>query len=143
MRTALFSALAVALLSPVSLQADEKAELAKLKGLYKAVSLKSGGKDAPPAVQKAKLEVKGDQFIIISEFMGTERKSAMTAKLDDSKSPRQVDLGRNGKTRYQGIYKLDGKKLTICYDRSGKTRPTKFESPADSQIMLLVFEKTK
>lgn len=144
MRIALSLALAVTFFAPSAASADQKSELAKLKGTYKTVSVKRGGMDAPAKVLKSKLQIEGDQFTIITKKDdGTERKSAITATIDDSKSPKNVDLGKDGKTRYEGIYKLDGKKLTLCYDRAGTGRPAKFESPAGSRTMLMVFEKEK
>ena len=145
MRFQLYSALAVAFFLPMAASADEKVELGKLRGEYKVVSIQRGGKNAPDSVLKSQLRIEGNRLTIVSTLDGAERKSVITAAIDDSKTPKQIDLSKEGTKRYLGIYKFDGKLLTICYDRVGKdaTRPEKFESPADSTVILMVFEKTK
>ena len=143
MKSLLLAAVGVIVLLPTQTRADEKAALAKLKGEYKAVTIQRGGKDAPAPVLKSKLVIEGNKFSIVSMFNGMERKSTLIGKIDDSKKPMHLDLSKDGKGRYTGIYKLDGKKLSICYNKTGEGRPTKFASPADSTTMLLIFEKEK
>jgi uncharacterized protein (TIGR03067 family) len=44
----------------------------------------------------------------------------------------------------KGILRLDGDRLTLCYDNSGRTRPTKFESPEGrDEIVLSKLKRTK
>ena len=44
----------------------------------------------------------------------------------------------------KGIYKFDGDRLTLCYDNSGKTRPSEFTSPdGEEQIVLTVLVRKK
>ncbi len=63
-----------------------------------------------------------------------------TYKIDESENPKTISLvvtkgDAKGKTML-GIYKLDKRSLEICFDLSGKTRPTKFESKPDTQSFL-------
>src|SRR5262245_44251365 len=60
----------------------------------------------------------------------TEGTDKGTIKLDPKAKPAAIDVvgteGVNKGKTFLGIYKLEGGKLTICYDLSGKGRPTKF-----------------
>ena len=47
-----------------------------------------------------------------------------------------------GKT-IPAIYELKGDGLTICYDMELKAKPAKFESPADSQVLLVPYKREK
>jgi uncharacterized protein (TIGR03067 family) len=141
MRITALLTLTIAMLAPSISQADEKSELKKLQGKYDIVTLKSGGKSAPPEVLKSKMHIENNQLIIVRIADGKEKKSPITAKLDDTKSPKHITLIRNGTPRYEGIYKLEKGKLTICYNRTGKGRPTKFESTEDTKTMLMVLKR--
>lgn len=44
----------------------------------------------------------------------------------------------------KGIYKIESDRLWICYDNSGKTRPTEFKSPdGEEQIVLSVLVRKR
>lgn len=67
-------------------------------------------------------------------------------KTDPKKSPAEIDIdlpdtGRKAPAM-AGIYRLDGDTLTLCVSRGG-TRPTKFESPAGSDVTLMTFKRAK
>ena len=68
-----------------------------------------------------------------------------SCKLNATTSPKSIDIegftGKNNeKTKtYKGIYKLEGKTLTICYCEQGNKRPSNFES--DGANNLFVCEK--
>jgi uncharacterized protein (TIGR03067 family) len=61
-----------------------------------------------------------------------------------ARMPRQFDFEYSigGETSMnQGIFKIEGRRLTICYDNTGKSRPTEFASPKGSkQLVLSVLE---
>ena len=70
-------------------------------------------------------------------------------KADHAKDPIAVDLeilepeGLKG-AKALGIVKLDGEKLTLCYNPAmGGARPTKFESTKDNGFYMFVHEKAK
>lgn len=143
MRLLPFLIIASAILAPATSQADEKAELKKLKGDYKIVKMSRAGKDAPAEALNAKLNIDGSVFTMIAPAKDKDRKSPRDAKLDDSKTPKHITLTNEGKPFLEGIYKLEGKKLTLCFNKTGDGRPTKFESKEGSSWMVMIFEKTK
>lgn len=135
---------AIAFLLPSPARGDDKADLAKIQGHWKTLSAKRGGKEAPPAILNSKLNVKKNTFTLISTRNGKDRQEPIDVKLDSSKSPRQIDLlKKDGTVSSHGIYKVEGKKLTLCFARVKDPRPKKFESKEGSRIYLMVFERAK
>jgi uncharacterized protein (TIGR03067 family) len=68
-----------------------------------------------------------------------------TYKIDESDNPKTITFvvtkGDNkGKTTL-GIYEVEKKSLRICFDASGKTRPTKFESKPNTQSFLASYHR--
>jgi len=136
--------LAIAVLLPSVARGDDKADLASLQGDWKTVSAKRAGKDAPPAILESKLNVAKNTLTLISVRNGKERKEPINMKLDSSKSPKQIDLvDKEGKAKNIGIYKIEGKKFTLCFTRASEPRPTQFASKEGSKTFLMVFERAK
>ena len=68
-----------------------------------------------------------------------------TYKIGESDNPKTISFvvtkgETKGKTML-GIYELDKGSLRICFDVSGKTRPTKFESKPDTQSFLASYHR--
>ena len=68
-----------------------------------------------------------------------------TYKIGESDNPKTITFvvtkGDNkGKTTL-GIYEFNKGSLRICFDASGKTRPTKFESKPDTQSFLASYHR--
>lgn len=65
---------------------------------------------------------------------------------DPKKSPAEIDLTESrqgGKDMViRGIYKIDGETLTLCMSPLAE-RPTRFESPAGAQTILMTFKRMK
>jgi hypothetical protein len=54
-----------------------------------------------------------------------------------------VEEGRKGQVD-EAVYKVEGETLTIClYQGMGKRRPTSFETPKDSDTILVVFKRVR
>jgi uncharacterized protein (TIGR03067 family) len=76
---------------------------------------------------------------------GKERDEHGTYTIDAKKSPAEIDLTPpKEEGKHLGIFKIDGDTLTVCLgDKGGTERPTKFESPDGSKIMLLTLKRAK
>ena len=62
-------------------------------------------------------------------------------KIDPTKKPAEFDwISVEGKQPVPGICKVEEDTLVLCVDEAG-TRPTKFESPAGSQVTLWTFKR--
>ena len=141
MKSLLLGMIAAVILLPAVSQADDK-EFAKLKGSYKMVSARAAGRDAPAEFLKTKLVVDGDKFSLVGTKGGKERKETNTVKVDIKKSPKTIDfLKKDGSVQMRGIYKLEGKKLSLVFTGPKGERPSKFEAEAGSRNFMLVFEK--
>ena len=82
----------------------------------------------------------------------TTTKAKITPKLtraftiDDKNKPAAIDMKLSGlaaSTTYTGIVKIEGDTMTLCYSRNGDERPTKFESPEGSTVVLIVLKRVK
>ena len=76
---------------------------------------------------------------------GKERDEHGTYKLDAKKKPAEIDITPPKEDgTHLGIFKIDGDTLTICMsDKGASERPTKFESPEGSKVMLLTLKRAK
>jgi uncharacterized protein (TIGR03067 family) len=88
-----------------------------------------GGKPFPDEVRKSiKLILKGDRDTVT---VGKNRDQG-TVKLDPSAKPKAMDItGTGGPNKGKTIpatYELDGDSPKVCYDLSGKSRPTEFKT---------------
>ncbi len=52
-------------------------------------------------------------------------------------------MGPNKGKTFLAIYKLDGDKLVICYDLTGKARPKEFKTEPKSMLFLVTYRKLK
>jgi uncharacterized protein (TIGR03067 family) len=70
-----------------------------------------------------------------------------TYTLDASKTPMSFDAVAKGGTfdgkTLLGIVKVEGDTMTVAFAEPGKERPTKFESPEGSSVVLAVYKKAK
>lgn len=115
---------------------------ARLQGDWKMVSATLGGKPVSKEALRTRLNIEENEFTLIGTGPnGKQMKSKSRIKLNAAKSPRQIDFVRNGRVETHGIYKLEGKRLTICIDHATQARPTKLESRPESECRLLVFER--
>jgi uncharacterized protein (TIGR03067 family) len=68
-----------------------------------------------------------------------------TYKIVESGNPKTISFvvtkGENKGKTMLGIYELNKRSLRICFDVSGKTRPTKFESKPDTQSFLASYHR--
>jgi len=125
-----------------------KKELDKFQGTWVLVSgEKDGQKIADDDVKKSKLTWKGKECAVETPHQSKETIKA-TAKLDPSKSPKEMDWERSagpgvGKPM-QAIYEFTGDdQYRICFAPAGKDRPKEFATKAGSGHILHVWKRVK
>jgi uncharacterized protein (TIGR03067 family) len=122
------------------LAADKKTDREKLQGTWKAVSGESKGKTAPEGVIRGLRWIFKADKIMVRRNDGTSFE--LTFQLDPARKPKAIDLTNpRRKETVQGIFRLDGKTLTLCVGVPGEKRPTEFVTRANLKVALLVFER--
>ena len=140
-----FVALAVVLaLAPVSRGDDPKDAGKSIQGTWLPAEAELGGQKFPDEVRKTiKLVIEGDKYTVT---VGAQPDRG-TLKLDPSAKPKAMDVtgtdGPNKGKKIPAIYELDGDTLRICYDLSGKSRPTEFKTREGTQLFLVTYKREK
>ena len=144
--------LAVAFLMAADTPKDEaiKKEADMLQGIWRVASAERDGMAAPEdEMKKITITIKGDKLTARrteNADKPEEKVYEMSFILDPSQKPKCIDVtymdGERKSESSQGIYELNGDTLKICMSR-GNTRPTEFETKADSQRHLMVLKRGK
>ena len=70
-----------------------------------------------------------------------------TVKRDPAKTPKTMDItgtkGPNEGKTFLAIYESKGDELRVCYDLSGKSRPTEFATKPETQLFLVKYKRAK
>jgi uncharacterized protein (TIGR03067 family) len=140
----LFVALVFALsFLPAAWSADAKDDDA-LEGTWLPSTAELGGKPFPDEVRKTiKLVIKDEKYTVT---VGKQVDQG-TIKLMPSATPKAMDItgteGPNKGKTFLAIYERKGDTLRICYDLSGKNRPTEFKTEAGTQLFLVEYKRQK
>lgn len=123
-------------------QASEDARL--LEGTWLPTTAELDGKPLPDGGRQAmKLTIAGDKYTV---HVG-EKTDKGTVKLDAAKTPRAMDItgtdGPNQGRTILAIYEVGKDELKVCYDLTGKDRPTEFKAPPDSKRFLVTYKREK
>jgi uncharacterized protein (TIGR03067 family) len=150
MRSVILATIALGLvLSGVS-RADDKAadkEAKMLDGTWQLVEGVMAGQPLPPlpAAGPGKgitLTLSPGKYVVMAES-----KDEGTVKYFPDASPKAMEItGTNGPNKgktFPAIYELKGGTLTVCYDLSGKARPTEFKSKPGTKLFLATYKKAK
>jgi uncharacterized protein (TIGR03067 family) len=123
----------------------------EIVGQWVLEKMNLGGKEAGRAAIEMVYEFTADgQWLIRRE--GVAMKSApREVKYDAKASPPTIDViysqaaaGKGGPSRNMlGIYKVDGDSLTICFSGPDGERPTTFDSPDGSRVMMMTLKRAK
>ena len=103
-----------------------------------------GGNPFPDeAVRKMRLELTGGKYKLI----GAESPDQGDWTLHSDTKPDGLDIkgtdGPNKGRTILAIFELRGDSLKVCYDLSGKNRPTKFEAPKKTLLFLAEYQRVK
>jgi uncharacterized protein (TIGR03067 family) len=140
--------LSVALVLVVSFSSIARSADAKdgdaIQGTWLPAEAELAGKPFPDEVRKTmKLVIKDDKYTVTVGKATDEG----TTKLNPKAKPKEIDItgtdGPNKGKTILAIYELDGDTLRVCYDVSGKTRPTEFKTKADTQLFLVTYKREK
>jgi internalin A len=127
-----------------------------LPGTWKVVSVEQDGKKSSTEQPRmTKWILNGDKKAIVVRYEGDKVLGFMGYKLDPSTQPKSIDLQPTKGPAYKGIYRLQGDRLTICYDewriKEGRSlngeprkafvseRPKEFAfSPGSGQLVIVL-----
>ena len=141
-RTAAALVLGALLTSPA--RGDEKAELKKLEGTWLPSAAEFAGRNWPDEQLKATRLVIADAKYTVT-VSGQDDKG--TLKLDPNAKPLAMDIvgtdGPNKGKTILAIYVRDGDTLRVCYDLTGKNRPTEFKTREGTQLFLVTYKRQK
>ena len=115
-----------------------------IDGTWLPTAAELGGEKFPDEVRKAMKLVVADGKYTVTVGKVLDRG---TITLDPSKKPMTLDIagteGPNKGKTILAIYEKTDDTLRICYDLSGKARPTKFETMKDTQLFLVTYAREK
>jgi uncharacterized protein (TIGR03067 family) len=70
-----------------------------------------------------------------------------TTKIDPAAKPKTMDIigadGPNKGKTFLAIYEFNGDTLRVCYDLTGKVRPTEFKTKKGELLFLATYKRTK
>lgn len=148
MQSALLIGLALTVAAPAPKETPKK-EAPGIVGSWSLEKAEFGGMVLPPGAGPGpgdlSLTFNADGTIIASKGGKPEQDNTRYTH-DAKKSPAEIDIteGRGGGKDMiiKGIYKIDGETLTLCMTPMGD-RPTKFESAAGGQTIIMTFKRMK
>jgi uncharacterized protein (TIGR03067 family) len=146
--------LAISLIWADDLKGRAVKELESLQGEWAAVSFEANGEAVPVAQAGWKTVVKASRVSVRFGLVSFDGNLVLNVggkqpALDITKTTGQlhwppvteVDFAP-GSLDIATIYKLEGKKLTVCF-RFGTTRPLEFRTRTGVDTMILIFERGK
>jgi len=124
-------------------EAPPKTDLDRLQGTWYLVMAMQDGKALPEdKVKQTTIVFKGDTF----RFPGSAEyatSKAGTIKIDETKTPKQMDAISTAKEVMLGVYALDPNGYKVCFAPPGKPRPTDLSSNPGSGYILQVWQRDK
>ena len=121
--------------------AAPKTDLDRFQGTWNLVSATKDGNILPQEkVKQTTIVFKGDTF----RFPGSAEYATSkegTVKLDETKTPKEMDAISTDKEVMLGIYVLQEYGYKVCFAPAGKPRPTQFTSAPGSGYILQSWER--
>jgi len=120
-----------------------KTDLDRFQGTwYLLVAMKDGNTLPEDKVKQTTIVFKGDTF----RFPGSAEYATSkegTIKLDENKTPKEIDAISPEKEVMLGIYAIDEGGYKVCFAPAGKPRPTALGSAAGSDYILQAWSREK
>ena len=112
-----------------------------MQGTWNLVSAMQDGNALPEdKVKQTTIVIKDDTFRFPgSAEYATSREG--TIKLDETKTPKQMDAISTDKEVMLGIYVLEKNGYKVCFAPVGKPRPTEFTSAPESGYILQAWQR--
>jgi uncharacterized protein (TIGR03067 family) len=115
-----------------------------MQGTWLPETAELAGKMFPDEIRKSmKLVIKDGKYTVNVGKAVDEG----TVKLNATAKPKEMDVtgtdGPNKGKTFLAIYEQKGDTLRICYDLSGKNRPTEFKTKEDTQLFLVTYKRKK
>lgn len=128
-----------------------KQERQRLEGVWTVAEARHGGELVEASSEPEEFEFKGGKLLVRK---GSRTPITMVLRLDLSTDPKLMDWTADPNGKFdagkfaEGIYKLDGNTLTVCYHvRDNQfaqgNRPTEFKSAEGSDAFLIVLKRAK
>ena len=116
--------------------APPKTDLDRFQGTWYLVAAVEDGNVLPQdKVKQETIVLKGDTFRFPGSAADATSKAG-TFKLDETKTPKEIDSTSTDKVVMLGIYRMDDNGYKICFAPAGKPRPTDFASQPGSGYTL-------
>ncbi|MBS0265962.1 MAG: TIGR03067 domain-containing protein [Planctomycetes bacterium] len=147
-----WSALAFPLIAQGEEVADKGKDEKALHANWLATTAEISGKKLPEEVLKTwKLTLTENKYTF--KTVGEADEGTWTLvenkeKSDEAKKYKAMDIkggdaGPNKGKTFLCIYDLKGDTLTVCYDLTGKERPTEFKTKPDTKLFLVTYKREK
>jgi uncharacterized protein (TIGR03067 family) len=121
--------------------AAPKTDLDRFQGTWYLVSAMEDGNVLPQdKVKQTTIVIKGDTF----RFPGSTEDAtskAGTIKLDETKTPKEIDTISTEKEVMLGIYRMEENGYKVCFAPAGKPRPTAMGSSPGSGYILQSWQR--
>jgi uncharacterized protein (TIGR03067 family) len=115
-----------------------------LQGDWVPVKAELAGQPMPDAVLKTiSLKLNKNEY----EVLVAGKADKGTWKIDPTAKLKAMDIagvkGPNAGKKFPCIYELTADTLRVCYDLSGKNRPTEFKTKAGTKLYLVTYQRKK
>lgn len=138
----LHGAFATLVVVAAAVVADSDDELKPFQGVWLIAEANLAGRDHLDDFQGMKLTIRGKNYVI--DFGDNSDKGTIT--VDATKTPKHIDLTTRADGPFKGrtlpgIYEFRDNRIILCLNSEKPERPTKFEAPEKTPLMLLIFQR--